>query len=136
MHVHSLPSVSAMLPQGEIEDLIPVNSSLVLRKLIVCHSLMRMRLGCLLCRTTHPHLRSHAALPKLCLMEHTSTAVIRNTTPAASGDSLARTLASFPPGVQEALYGSTEALRALAAFNLCECRKSVAAAPAAAAAAC
>jgi len=39
---------------------------------------------------------------------------------AASGESLARTLASFPPGVQEALYGSTEALRALAAFNLCE----------------
>ncbi|PRW59569.1 Surface containing fasciclin-like repeats [Chlorella sorokiniana] len=35
-----------------------------------------------------------------------------------SGESLARTLASFPPGVQEALYGSAEALRALAAFNL------------------
>lgn len=39
---------------------------------------------------------------------------------AASGESLARTLASFPPGVQEALYGSKAALRALAAFNLCE----------------
>ena len=41
--------------------------------------------------------------------------------PAASGESLAATLASFPPGVQEALYGSSEALQALAAFSTCEC---------------
>lgn len=52
VHLHSLPFVSAWVMQGEIEDLIPVNSSLVLRKLIVWHSFVHTcapgQQGCLL----------------------------------------------------------------------------------------